>query len=82
MVRSERYAWLWIGDEIDDAVDDAGLERLMTVLEEKAKEKGTVLIISHNPIRDWVRQHVIVRKRGGLSEMEGVLCVERDTVGE
>ena len=80
--RAAKPIRLWIGDEIDDAVDDAGLERLMTVLEEKAKEKGTVLIISHNPIRDWVRQHVIVRKRGGLSEMEGVLCVERDTVGE
>lgn len=80
--RAAKPIRLWIGDEIDDAVDDAGLERLMTVLEEKAKEKGTVLIISHNPIRDWVRQHVIVRKKDGLAEMEGVLCVERDTVGE
>lgn len=80
--RAAKPIRLWIGDEIDDAVDDAGLERLMTVLEEKAKEKGTVLIISHNPIRDWVRQHVIVRKKDGLSVMEGVLCVERDRVGE
>lgn len=80
--RAAKPIRLWIGDEIDDAIDDAGLERLMTVLEEKAKEKGTVLIISHNQIRDWVRQHVIVRKRGGLSTMSGVLCVERDKVGE
>lgn len=80
--RAAKPIRLWIGDEIDDAVDDAGLERLMTVLEEKAKEKGTVLIISHNPIRDWVRQHVTVRKKGGIAAMEGVLCVERDRIGE
>jgi DNA repair exonuclease SbcCD ATPase subunit len=80
--RAAKPIRLWIGDEIDDALDDAGLERLMTVLEEKAKEKGTVLIISHNPIRDWVRSHVTVRKKDGISSMEGVLCVERDKVGE
>lgn len=65
---------LWIGDEIDDAMDPAGLERLMTILEKKARERGTVLIISHNELTDWCDQSVTVTKEGGYSKVEGVLC--------
>jgi DNA repair exonuclease SbcCD ATPase subunit len=66
---------LWIGDEIDDALDPAGLERLMTILERKARERGTVLVISHSDLRDWCDEVTIVRKKGGVSEVEGSLCV-------
>lgn len=79
--RASKPIQLWIGDEIDDAVDEFGLERLMTVLEEKAKEKGTVLIISHNPIRDWVRQFVTVEKKDGKATMTGMLCIDREASG-
>jgi DNA repair exonuclease SbcCD ATPase subunit len=65
---------LWIGDEIDDALDEAGLERLMAVLEEKAREKGTVAVISHNSLRDWIRETVTVTKEGGRSTVSGALC--------
>lgn len=65
---------LWIGDEIDDALDGAGLERLMGVLENKARERGTVLIVSHNELRDWVDNVATVTKRGGMSVIEGALC--------
>jgi DNA repair exonuclease SbcCD ATPase subunit len=64
---------LWIGDEIDDALDSAGLERLMTILDKKARERGTVLIISHNELRDWVDQVLTVRKVAGVSTIEGEL---------
>jgi DNA repair exonuclease SbcCD ATPase subunit len=69
--RAEKPIRLWIGDEIDDALDTAGLERLMGVLEKKAKERGTVMVISHNAIRDWVDQVVTVKKNGGMSEVSG-----------
>lgn len=65
---------LWIGDEVDDALDPAGLERLMIILERKARERGTVLIISHNSLGDWCDQATIVRKKGGYSTLEGTLC--------
>jgi DNA repair exonuclease SbcCD ATPase subunit len=65
---------LWLGDEIDDALDAAGLERLMTVLEQKAREKGTVLIISHESLADWVDQVCTVTKEGGQSTVAGALC--------
>ena len=64
---------LWIGDEIDDALDPAGLERLMGILERKARERGTVLVISHNELRDWCDNVATVTKRGGLSTIEGAL---------
>lgn len=58
---------LFVGDEIDDALDASGLERLMIILEEKAKERGTVMVISHNSLKDEIRN---------------VLTVERTAAGE
>jgi DNA repair exonuclease SbcCD ATPase subunit len=62
---------LWLGDEIDDALDDAGLERLMTVLDGKAKERGTVVVISHNALTDWIDTVVTVTKSGKASTLSG-----------
>jgi len=53
---------LFLADEVDDALDDAGLERLISVLEEKVKDRGSVFVISHNPLRDWISQVVTVEK--------------------
>lgn len=63
--RATKNIELWIGDEIDDAMDSAGLERLMGVLEEKARDRGSVLVISHNDIRDFARKTITVKKAGG-----------------
>jgi len=60
---------LYIGDEIDHALDTAGLERLMNVLDERARTHGTVLVISHNELRDWIRQQVTVVKRDGQATL-------------
>lgn len=65
---------LWIGDEVDDALDAAGLERLMVILERRARERGTVLIISHNSLSDWCDNITTVRKSDGVSTLEGSLC--------
>jgi DNA repair exonuclease SbcCD ATPase subunit len=71
--RATKPLSLWVGDEIDDALDAAGLERLMTVLEQKAREKGTVLIISHESLSDWCDQIATVTKEGGQSTVSGAL---------
>lgn len=73
--RATQPIGLWIGDEIDDALDPAGLERLMTILERRARERGTVVVISHSDLRDWIDDVTIVRKSGGSSLVEGSLCV-------
>lgn len=53
---------LFVADEIDHALDGAGLERLMGVLERKARERGTVLVISHNSLSDWIPNEIVVTK--------------------
>lgn len=62
---------IFIGDEIDHALDEPGLERLMGVLERKARDRGTVLVISHNALGDWIDQVITVRKDGGKSSVSG-----------
>ena len=69
--RAEKPINLWIGDEIDLALDEFGLERLMTVLDAKAKERGTVLVISHNSLADWIDNVITVRKEKGVSSVSG-----------
>lgn len=71
--RATKPLSLWIGDEIDNALDESGLERLMGLLEVKAKERGTVLIVSHNSLADWVDTVITVTKKGGLSTLTGAV---------
>lgn len=71
--RASKPIDLWIGDEIDDALDPAGLERLMQILEGKARERGTVLVVSHSDLKDWIRDVVTVVKKGPTSTvLDGV----------
>ena len=69
--RATKPIELFVGDEIDDALDAAGIERLMTVLERKARERGTVLVISHNELRDSIDQCIVVQKSDGQSKVIG-----------
>jgi DNA repair exonuclease SbcCD ATPase subunit len=71
--RATKSIELYIADEVDDALDPAGLERLMGVLDRKAKERGTVLVISHNSLTDWIDEVCTVTKKDGLSTIEGAL---------
>lgn len=69
--RATKPIELFIGDEIDDALDSAGIERLMAVLERKARERGTVLVISHNELRDYIDLCITVHKKDGQSKVSG-----------
>lgn len=62
---------IFIADEVDHALDESGLERLMGVLERKARERGTVLVISHNSLSDWIDSVITVTKSGGLATVSG-----------
>lgn len=64
----------FFADEVDHALDDPGLERLMTVLEKKARDKGTVIVISHNSLNSYVDQVTTITKSGGVSTVAGALC--------
>ncbi|MDO7242234.1 AAA family ATPase [Acinetobacter baumannii] len=72
MSRATKPINLWIADEIDYALDESGLERLMVVLDRKARERGTVLIISHQSgLKDWVDLVIEVTKKEGTSTVSG-----------
>lgn len=62
---------IFIADEVDHALDESGLERLMGVLERKARERGTVLVISHNSLSDWIDNVITVTKSGGMATVSG-----------
>jgi len=64
---------LFVADEIDHALDVSGMERLMGILDEKAKQRGTVLVISHNDLADWCRQIATVKKQNGVASVTGAL---------
>lgn len=72
--RATKPFGLFIGDEIDDALDAAGLERLIAVLEEKARDRGTVLIISHSDLKDWIRQSITITKSGDRSTVSDIVA--------
>lgn len=63
--RAAKPIRLWVADEIDHALDGAGLERLMTILDDKSRDKGTVLVISHTDLTDSIRESMTIEKRGG-----------------
>lgn len=68
--RASKSLDLFIADEIDAALDTSALERLMGVLDEKARERGSVFIISHSDLRDWVSNVMVVEKENGVSTVK------------
>lgn len=70
--RATKPIELFIADEIDHALDEAGLERLTGILQQKSSERGTVLCISHNSLSDWISNAVTVIKKDGYSHLTGV----------
>lgn len=61
--RASKPINLFVADEIDHALDENGLERLMGILDNRAKERGTVMVISHNSLADWIDQVITVEKK-------------------
>ena len=56
-------------DEVFDSLDRTGVERVVNLLAEEAKEKA-IFVISHlSEFRDYFEKEITVRKRGGVSEL-------------
>ena len=65
--RATKPISLFVADEVDHALDEAGVERLISLLNEKAMTCGTLLVISHNPLRNWIDNTITVKKENGIS---------------
>ena len=61
---------LWIGDEIDDGLDQTGLEALMQIMKERSREEGAVMLISHHSLDDWVNDRETVVMKNGQAALE------------
>ena len=68
--RATKPIELFIADEVDHALDDAGVERLIGVLNEKAECCKSLFVISHNPLRNWIENTITVIKHDGISTIE------------
>lgn len=71
--RATKNVEIWCGDEIDHALDTAGLERLMVLLDEKTETKTTILVISHNELREWIPNFATVTRKNDVSTITGFL---------
>ena len=71
--RATKNISLWCGDEIDHALDPAGIERLMSVLDAKTDSKSTILVISHNEMREWIPNVAVVTRKNDVSVITGIL---------
>lgn len=68
--RAEKPIDLFIADEIDAGLDEPGMERLMQLLEKKARERGSVFVISHNSLKSWCSSVITIRNKDGLATLE------------
>lgn len=69
--RASKSIEIFCVDEIDHALDEAGLERLMVILNDKMKLKSTILVISHNSLSDWIPNTIrVVREKNVSKVME------------
>lgn len=60
---------LWVADEIAESLDPTALERVVSLLHDKAKERGTLLTISHTDMTPYISNVWTVRKEAAGSRL-------------
>jgi DNA repair exonuclease SbcCD ATPase subunit len=70
--RASKPIDLWVADEIAESLDQTALERVVELLKDKAKERGTLLTISHVPMSDYIPSVMTVTKTAEGSKLSGV----------
>lgn len=59
-----------VADEVAKFVDAAGVERLVEILDEKARQRGTVIVISHDDkLKGLIGEQWRVTKKAGVAEL-------------
>jgi DNA repair exonuclease SbcCD ATPase subunit len=60
--RAAKPVDLWVADEIAESLDGTALERVVDLLDDMAKERGTLLAISHTDMTPWIPNMMTVTK--------------------
>ena len=69
--RSNKRIDIIVYDEVFESLDELGSQKVIELLEDKAKEVGTVLVITHNDsLKQLFSQSIEVVKSGGETEVK------------
>lgn len=81
--RSTKRINIAIWDEVFDALDEVGIEKVIELLQELSEEKSTILVVSHNPhLQSYFSNVITVRKKDGYSTLLDGEIIEDDTEEE
>ena len=70
--RSSKRMNIAIFDEIFDALDSEGIEKVADLLQELSAEKSSIFVVSHNEqLQNYFENTITVVKQGGFSTLEG-----------
>lgn len=69
--RSSKRINIAIWDEVFDALDETGIEKVIELLQELSEEKSTILVVSHNQhLQSYFTNVITVVKKNGFSTLE------------
>ena len=69
--RSSKRINIAIFDEVFDALDEIGVEKVIELLQELSDEKSTILVISHNEhLQSYFTNSWTIVKKDGFSTLE------------
>lgn len=69
--RSNKRINIAIWDEVFDALDEVGIEKVIELLQELSEEKSTILVVSHNQhLQSYFTNIITVVKKDGFSYLE------------
>ena len=70
--RSTKKLNIAIFDEVFDALDENGVDGVVSLLQELSEEKSTILVVSHNEyLKSFFTNCITVTKKDGFSLLEG-----------
>ena len=68
--RSSKRINIAIWDEVFDALDETGIEKVIELLQELSQEKSTILVVSHNQhLQSYFTNTITVVKKNGFSTL-------------
>lgn len=68
--RSSKRINIAIWDEVFDALDETGIEKVIELLQELSQEKSTILVVSHNQhLQSYFTNVITVVKKDGFSTL-------------
>lgn len=70
--RSSKKINIAIFDEVFDALDENGIDSVISLLQELSQEKSTILVVTHNEhLKSYFNNCITIVKKNGFSYIEG-----------